>query len=67
MPFLRYCVEQKCDNDTHNVLLLGAYGHLNVWYLSMASYISMQNLNEISYVMNLIHHAIFEILSGKEV
>ena len=39
-------MERKCD-DTENVLLLGVQGHLNIWHLPMASYISMQNFNEI--------------------
>ena len=60
MPFLRYCLERKCDDDTDDALLLGVEGHLNVWYLSMASYIYMQNLNEISKV-------IFSILYGKKI
>ena len=53
MPFLRYCVERKCE-DTDNVLLLGVQGHLNIWHLPMASYI----YNEIS-------QDIFSILYGK--
>ena len=57
MPFLRYCVEQKCDN-TDNVLLLGVQRHLNIWHLPMASYKYMQNFNEIS-------QGIFGILYGK--
>ena len=57
MPFLRYCVERKCE-DTDTVLLLGVQGHLNIWYLPMASYIYMQNFNEIS-------QGIFSILYGK--
>ena len=57
MPFLRYCVEQKCE-DTDNVLLLGVQGHFNIWHLPMASYIHMQNFNEIS-------QGIFSILYEK--
>ena len=34
-------------DDTHNVLLLGVWGHLNVWHLSMASYIYMQKLSSV--------------------
>ena len=60
MTFLRYSLERKYDDDTDDVLLLGVEGHLNVWYLSMASYIYMQNLNEISKV-------IFSILYGKKI
>ena len=53
MPFLGYCLERKYG-DTDNVLLLGVYGYLYVQHLSMASYINMQNLNEISQVIFII-------------
>ena len=53
-------MERKCDDDTHNVLLLGVYGHLKIAHTLRISYINMPN-------MNFIPHAIFEILCGKEV
>ena len=51
MPFLRYCVERKCD-DTDNVLLLGVQGHLNIWHLPMAS----RKLNIILLYMGVYGH-----------
>ena len=43
-----------------SMLLVGVWGHLKTGHTLSTSYIHMPN-------MNLIHDAIFEILSGKEV
>ena len=59
-PFSRYCVEIEKLKINISMLLVGVSDHLKSGHTLRTSYIHMPD-------MNLIHHAIFEIPSGKEV
>ena len=52
--YLKYCSKIAKLNVNIILLLLRVWGHPNVSHLYMASYIYMQNLNEISQVIFII-------------
>ena len=56
--YLKYCSKIAKIKVNIILLLLEIQGHLIIWHLDMASYIYMQNWNEICQV-------IFSILYGK--